>query len=77
MFMPDLNVISLSRLGERRSWVLTSKVTRPQPARQSMRRGLKVPVVSKSPEEAAAHFGSLAMFVGHDLSASSVQPSNG
>ena len=36
-------------------------------------RGLKVPVVSKSPEEAAAHFGWLGMFVGRDLCASSVQ----
>jgi len=36
-------------------------------------RGLKVPVVSKSPEEAAAHFGWLGMFVGLDLCASSVQ----
>jgi nucleoside-diphosphate-sugar epimerase len=35
--------------------------------------GLKVPVVSKSPEEAAAHFGWLGMFVGRDLCASSVQ----
>ena len=40
---------------------------------EAIGRGLKVPVVSKPPEEAAAHFGSLAMFVGHDLSASSVQ----
>jgi nucleoside-diphosphate-sugar epimerase len=36
-------------------------------------RGLKVPVVSKSSEEAAAHFGWLGMFVGLDLCASSVQ----
>ncbi len=36
-------------------------------------RGLKVPVVSFSPEEAAAHFGWLSMFVGLDLPASSVQ----
>jgi nucleoside-diphosphate-sugar epimerase len=36
-------------------------------------RGLKVPVVSKSPEEAAAHFGWLGMFVGFDLPASSAQ----
>src|SRR5579864_7222286 len=36
-------------------------------------RGLDVPVVSKSPEEAAAHFGSLRMFVGRDLTGSSVQ----
>jgi nucleoside-diphosphate-sugar epimerase len=34
-------------------------------------RGLKIPVVSMSPEEAAAHFGWLAMFAGHDLRASS------
>ena len=36
-------------------------------------RGLKVPVVSLSPEEAAAHFGWMSMFVGLDLSASSAQ----
>ena len=36
-------------------------------------RGLKVPVVSKSAEEAAAHFGWLGAFVGSDLTASSVQ----
>ena len=34
-------------------------------------RGLKVPVVSLSPEEAAAHFGWMSMFAGMDLSASS------
>jgi len=36
-------------------------------------RGLKVPVVSQSPQEAAAHFGWLGMFVVRDLCASSVQ----
>jgi nucleoside-diphosphate-sugar epimerase len=36
-------------------------------------RGLKVPVVSQSPEGAAAHFGWLGMFVVRDLCASSVQ----
>jgi len=36
-------------------------------------RGLKVPVVALSPEEAPAHFGWLAMFAGLDLSASSAQ----
>ena len=36
-------------------------------------RGLKVPVVSKSPDEAASHFGFLGMFVGRDLCASSLQ----
>ena len=34
-------------------------------------RGLKVPVVSLSPEESAAHFGWLAMFAGRDMPASS------
>jgi hypothetical protein len=34
-------------------------------------RGLKVPVVSLSQEEAAAHFGWLAMFAGRDVPASS------
>lgn len=34
-------------------------------------RGLNVPVVAKSPEEAAAHFGFLAMFVARDLIVSS------
>jgi nucleoside-diphosphate-sugar epimerase len=34
-------------------------------------RGLKVPVVSLSPEEAAAHFGWLAPFMGFDMPASS------
>jgi nucleoside-diphosphate-sugar epimerase len=36
-------------------------------------RGLKVPVVSLSPEEAAAHFGWLGMFAGLDLPASSAK----
>jgi nucleoside-diphosphate-sugar epimerase len=35
-------------------------------------RGLNVPVVSKSPEEASEHFGWLAHFVGFDVPASSV-----
>jgi nucleoside-diphosphate-sugar epimerase len=34
-------------------------------------RRLNIPVVSKSPEEAAEHFGSFAMFAGVDASASS------
>jgi nucleoside-diphosphate-sugar epimerase len=38
---------------------------------EAIGRSLKVPVVSKSPEEAGQHFGWLAAFVGHDLSASS------
>jgi nucleoside-diphosphate-sugar epimerase len=36
-------------------------------------RGLKIPVVSMSPEKAAAHFGWLAIFVGRDVPASSAQ----
>ena len=40
---------------------------------EAIGRGLKVPVVSKSPEEAAAHFGWLGVFVGLDLTGSSVQ----
>src|ERR1700684_383930 len=40
---------------------------------EAVGRGLKVPVVSKSREDAAAHFGWLAMFVGRDLIGSSVQ----
>jgi nucleoside-diphosphate-sugar epimerase len=36
-------------------------------------RGLKVPVVALSPEEAAGHFGWLGAFVGWDLPASSAQ----
>ena len=36
-------------------------------------RGLKVPVVSLTAEEAPAHFGWLAMFAGYDMPASSAQ----
>jgi nucleoside-diphosphate-sugar epimerase len=36
-------------------------------------RGLKVPVVSLLPEEAPAHFGWLAAFMGFDMPASSAQ----
>jgi nucleoside-diphosphate-sugar epimerase len=36
-------------------------------------RGLKVPVVALSPEEAAGHFGWLALFAGWDMPASSAQ----
>jgi len=36
-------------------------------------RGMKVPVVSLSPDEAPAHFGWLAMFAGFDMPASSAQ----
>jgi nucleoside-diphosphate-sugar epimerase len=38
---------------------------------EAIGRGLKIPVVSQSPEEAAAHFGWLAMFAGADIPASS------
>ena len=38
---------------------------------EAIGRGLKVPVVSKSPEEAGAHFGWLGMFAGFDMPASS------
>jgi nucleoside-diphosphate-sugar epimerase len=38
---------------------------------EAIGRGLKVPVVSKSPEEAGQHFGWLGMFAGLDMRASS------
>lgn len=38
---------------------------------ESIGRGLKIPVKSLSPEEAAVHFGWLTMFATHDLAASS------
>ncbi|MDR5799886.1 MULTISPECIES: SDR family oxidoreductase [unclassified Caballeronia] len=38
---------------------------------ESLGRGLKLPAVSIAPEEAAAHFGWMAMFVGLDMPASS------
>ena len=40
---------------------------------EAIARGLQLPVVSKSAEEAAAHFGFLGTFVTHDLTGSSVQ----
>ena len=38
---------------------------------EAIGQGLQIPVVSLPPEEAAAHFGWLGMFAGHDLAASS------
>ncbi len=38
---------------------------------EAIARGLKIPAVSLPQESAAAHFGWLAMFVGHDMPASS------
>jgi hypothetical protein len=38
---------------------------------EAIGRGLKIPVVSKSPEQAAEHFGWLGMFAGLDGPASS------
>jgi len=38
---------------------------------EAIGRGLKIPVVAKSPEEAGAHFGWLSMFAGLDCPASS------
>jgi nucleoside-diphosphate-sugar epimerase len=38
---------------------------------EALGRGLKLPAVSIAPDEAAAHFGWLAMFVGMDMPASS------
>jgi nucleoside-diphosphate-sugar epimerase len=40
---------------------------------EAIGRGLNVPTVSKTPEEAVAHFGWLGAFVGLDLAASSTQ----
>jgi len=40
---------------------------------EAIGRAMNLPVVPKSPEEAAAHFGWLGMFVGRDLTGSSVQ----
>jgi nucleoside-diphosphate-sugar epimerase len=40
---------------------------------EAVGRGLKVPVVALSPEEAPAHFGWLGMFAGLDLTASGAQ----
>jgi nucleoside-diphosphate-sugar epimerase len=40
---------------------------------EAIGRGLKMPVVSLSPEQAQAHFGWLSMFASNDLRASSAQ----
>jgi nucleoside-diphosphate-sugar epimerase len=44
---------------------------------EAIGRGLNIPVVSQSSEEAAVHFGFLAGFVGRDLTGSSVQTQQG
>ena len=44
---------------------------------EALGRGLKLPVASKSREEAAAHFGWLTMFMGRDLIGSSEQTQQG
>jgi nucleoside-diphosphate-sugar epimerase len=40
---------------------------------EAIGRGLQVPVVPKSPQETAAHFGAIGMFVGRDLIGSSLE----
>jgi nucleoside-diphosphate-sugar epimerase len=40
---------------------------------EAIGRGLRIPVVSKSPEEATDHFGWMGLFVGRDVPASSAQ----
>jgi nucleoside-diphosphate-sugar epimerase len=40
---------------------------------ETISKGLKVPVISLSPEEAQAHFGWLSVFAGNDLAASGAQ----
>jgi nucleoside-diphosphate-sugar epimerase len=58
--------------GSRYSAVAEEGVTMREIA-EVLGKGLKVPVVSLSPEEAQAHFGWLAMFAGFDMPASSAQ----
>jgi nucleoside-diphosphate-sugar epimerase len=43
---------------------------------EAIGRGLRIPVVSKSPDEAMAHFGWLGIFAGSDLPASSALTQN-
>ena len=47
------------------------RACRPETIAEAIGRGLKIPVVSMSPEEAAGHFGWLGFFAGMDMPASS------
>jgi nucleoside-diphosphate-sugar epimerase len=66
--------LALEKTGARATYhAVAEEGVRVRDIAEVIARGLKVPLVSMTPEQAAGHFGWLAHFVGLDLAASSAQ----